>query len=159
MINKTHIYSTCVRTASKMRLQQESEAPEIKAINAALSAYYIRSGAATGAMQQRQGGAGNNNNNSVADCSLTSIAPSAIILNEAEAEEKELIKAEVAAEWDRVIDLLKKIADTRTHVQLLLNEKKRVVRLGNFERARYIENVELVTKRKLIDALQVRCLI
>ena len=60
----------------------------------------------------------------------------------------------MTAEWDRVTGLLKKIADTRTHLELLLSEKKRVVRLGNFERARRIETVDLVQKRQIIECLQ-----
>ena len=60
-------------------------------------------------------------------------------------------KDELMALWEDIKSKLKNVSDTRHRMSQLKDEKKRVVRLGNFERARYIDLTELPNLQKQAD--------
>jgi len=55
--------------------------------------------------------------------------------------------------WEAFRNNIRKISDARIQIELLVAELARVIRLGNFERAREIEHVELEDKRKNLSTL------
>lgn len=70
--------------------------------------------------------------------------------SEQEAELKKK-KDELMTLWEDIKKKLKNVSDTRHRMSQLKDEKKRVVRLGNFERARYIDLTELPNLQKQVD--------
>jgi len=57
-------------------------------------------------------------------------------------------------EWEDSKEVLAAIADARRRVDLLTAERKRTLHLGNYARAKQIQNVELVEQRNLIKSKQ-----
>lgn len=109
--------------ASKLRLQQETLPPEILAMDAQLEQYKIHG---------NDDGSGGKSN-TIDDL---------------------LKRRELAhALWSEIKEKLQKMSNLRHVMSLLLEEKKRVVRLGNFERARYIEGTELPSKQAEVNDL------
>jgi len=54
----------------------------------------------------------------------------------------------LADKWDFLRETLKKVSDVRVTIDLLQSELLRVIRLGNFDRAREIESSELAEKKR-----------
>ena len=103
--------------ASKLRLQQETLPPEILAMDAQLEEYQIHG----------IDGEGKGDNSVINDVKLK--------------------RERIHALWVEVKEKPSKMSNLRHVTSLLVEERKRVVRLGNFERARYIEGTELPSKQ------------
>lgn len=61
-------------------------------------------------------------------------------------------KIELYKIWNNLRENLKKLVEARSQIEMLGAELGRVIRLGNYERAREIENVELVERRSNIES-------
>ena len=109
--------------ASKLRLQQETLPPEILAMDAQLEEYQIHG----------IDGEGKGDNSVINDVKLK--------------------RERIHALWVEVKEKLSKMSNLRHVTSLLVEERKRVVRLGNFERARYIEGTELPSKQAEIGKI------
>jgi ATP-dependent Clp protease ATP-binding subunit ClpB len=109
--------------ASKLRLQQETLPPEILAMDAQLEQYKIHG----------DDGGGDGNSFTIDDLKAR--------------------REQTHALWSEIKEKLSKMSNLRHATSLLKEEKKRVVRLGNFERARYIEGSELPSKTAEIETL------
>jgi ATP-dependent Clp protease ATP-binding subunit ClpB len=101
--------------ASRLRLQLESPLPELVQIDAALEELRIKK--PEGGQEEEE--------------------------NEAREATLKAEKAQLVGLWAELKTRLKTVSDTRHRISQLREEKKRAVRLGNFERARFIDSKEL----------------
>ena len=62
-------------------------------------------------------------------------------------------RATLVGRWDGVRQGLRRVSDTRAYIELLSAELARTVRLGNYSRAREVEQTELPAQQALLRAL------
>ena len=123
--------------SAKLRLQQETLPPEIVAMDEQLEEYKIHG------KNGRNGGDGTGGGSSQMHA-----------IEAADMEQLKRRRAQTFKVWTEVKEKLHRMSDLRHTMSLLREEKKRVVGLGNFERARYIEAQELPGKQRELDNLQ-----
>jgi hypothetical protein len=117
---------------------QESDAPELRAINDRLAAHHAASRCSSNGASTNSDGGGSSSAGDEVQATGRSLAAE-------EVQQLERTRDDVTAEWSRATALLKQAAVLRAQIGSLQEENSRTCDKGEYERTGFISSVELVS--------------